>query len=41
VVVHRNDPEENTNVANDPANQALVRKLTSECNAGWRSALPE
>lgn len=38
---HRKDPLENINVANAPANQALVKKLTAECNAGWQAATPK
>lgn len=35
------DPEENTNIANDPANQALVEKLIGQWQAGWQGARPE
>jgi hypothetical protein len=31
---------ENANVANEPANRALVKKLAAGCNAGWQAALP-
>jgi len=37
---HQKDPQENTNVANDPANEAIVRKLTAQWRAGWQAALP-
>ncbi len=35
------DPQENTNIANDPANKALVQKLTAQWRAGWPAALPK
>ena len=38
---HKTDPLENTNVANDPANRALVKKLAAASNAGWQAALPK
>jgi iduronate 2-sulfatase len=38
---HQADPQENTNVANDPKNQALVEKLTAQSQAGWRGAVPK
>ena len=38
---HRVDPQENSNLANDVSNQALVAKLTTQLRAGWRAALPE
>lgn len=37
---HRNDPQENTNIANRPENAELVKKLTAELRAGWRAARP-
>ncbi len=36
---HHADPQENTNVAPDPANAALVETLTAQWRAGWRGAL--
>ena len=38
---HRNDPGENVNLANRPAQQALVRELAEQLHAGWRKARPE
>jgi iduronate 2-sulfatase len=38
---HQMDPQENTNVANNPANKALVEKLTAQWQAGWRGAVPK
>lgn len=38
---HQTDPQENTNVANDPKNQALVEKLTAQWLAGWQGAIPK
>ena len=32
------DPQENTNIANDPKNAALVAKLTEQWEKGWRGA---
>jgi arylsulfatase A-like enzyme len=37
---HQNDPQENTNIANEPANAVLVKELTAKLNAGWKAALP-
>jgi iduronate 2-sulfatase len=37
---HQTDPQENTNIANDPANKALVETLTAQWLAGWQRALP-
>ena len=37
---HDRDPGENVNVADDPANAALVEQLTTQLRAGWREALP-
>ena len=31
-------PEENTNIASDPANKALVEKLSAQWLAGWKGA---
>ena len=36
---HQTDPQENTNIAHDPGNQALVEKLTAQWLAGWQGAV--
>ena len=36
---HQADPQENTNIANAPANKALVEKLTAQWLAGWKGAM--
>lgn len=33
---HQSDPQENTNIANDPANKVLVEQLTRQWLAGWK-----
>ena len=33
---HKNDPQENTNIANDPKNADLVAKLTEQWKKGWK-----
>jgi iduronate 2-sulfatase len=38
---HQADPDENVNVASDPANRRLVEELTRQLKAGWQAALPE
>ena len=38
---HQNDPQENTNIANDPASAALVKQLAAQLEGGWKSALPK
>ncbi|MFN7930060.1 MAG: sulfatase [Blastocatellia bacterium] len=35
---HQTDPQENTNIANDPKNAALVSQLTAQWEKGWRGA---
>ena len=35
---HQKDPQENTNIADDPANQELVKQLTQQWLAGWQAA---
>jgi len=35
---HQADPQENVNIANDPANAELVAKLTEQWRQGWRGA---
>jgi arylsulfatase A-like enzyme len=38
---HQADPQENTNIANDPANKALVEQLTRQWLAGWQGNQPK
>jgi len=39
---HQNDPQENVNIAKDPANAGLVADLMEQWKAGWRGArLPQ
>lgn len=35
---HQTDPQENTNIANDPKNGALVAQLTAQWEKGWQGA---
>ena len=35
---HQSDPQENTNIAADPANAALVARLTEQSQAAWRKS---
>ena len=37
---HQNDPQENTNIANDPANAQLVKQLMEQWKQGWKGAKP-
>jgi iduronate 2-sulfatase len=37
---HRADPQENQNIADDPANAGLVAQLTDQWKKGWRGAKP-
>jgi len=37
---HQTDPQENTNVAKDPANAELVQKLMGQWKQGWQGAKP-
>lgn len=37
---HQSDPQENTNIANDPANAALVAQLMTQWKMGWQGAKP-
>jgi arylsulfatase A-like enzyme len=37
---HQSDPQENVNIANDPANRELMEQLTKQLEAGWRGARP-
>ena len=34
------DPQENTNIANDPANAELVSRLMDQWRKGWSGAKP-
>lgn len=38
---HVKDPAENVNIANDSANEELVKRLTRQYLKGWRGALPD
>jgi len=35
---HQNDPQENVNIAKDPANAAIVEKLKEQWKKGWQGA---
>jgi arylsulfatase A-like enzyme/acetyl esterase/lipase len=37
---HETDPQENRNIAGDPANKDLVAKLDAQWKAGWKGAKP-
>ena len=37
---HQTDPQENTNIAKDPANAELVTKLMAHWKQGWQGAKP-
>jgi flagellin-specific chaperone FliS len=37
---HQTDPQENTNIAKDPANADLVKKLMAQWKLGWQGAKP-
>ncbi|MEY3480872.1 MAG: hypothetical protein RIQ71_1647 [Verrucomicrobiota bacterium] len=37
---HQTDPQENTNVAKDPANAELVKSLMKQWESGWQGAKP-
>jgi arylsulfatase A-like enzyme len=37
---HQTDPQENTNIANVPANAALVGRLMEQWKKGWQGARP-
>jgi iduronate 2-sulfatase len=37
---HRNDPQENRNIANLPENKTMVDDLLAKLRAGWQAALP-
>lgn len=36
----QSDPQENTNIADDPAQKALLEKLTKRWTAGWQGHKP-
>lgn len=38
---HKNDPDENVNIANRRENRDLVAKLSKQLKAGWRAAVPK
>jgi iduronate 2-sulfatase len=38
---HRNDEDENVNIANRAENKDLVSKLSEQLRAGWRAAVPK
>ena len=38
---HKNDPDENVNIANIPENSVIVNKLSNQLAAGWKGAIPE
>ena len=38
---HNTDPNENTNIAANPKNGALIMQLETELQSGWKSAQPE
>lgn len=38
---HRNDPQENQNIAANPENTELVEQLTAQLRAGWKNAKPQ
>ncbi len=37
---HQTDPQENTNVAKDPANAELAARLMEQWRKGWQGAKP-
>ncbi len=37
---HQSDPQENTNIAKDPANAALVERMMEQWKKGWKAAKP-
>jgi arylsulfatase A-like enzyme len=37
---HQNDPQENVNIAPDPANAEFVKQLMEQWNQGWQGAKP-
>lgn len=37
---HANDPQENRNIAHDPAQRETIAQLTAQWLAGWQGAQP-
>jgi arylsulfatase A-like enzyme len=37
---HQTDPQENVNIAKDPANAELVKQLMAQWEKGWQGAKP-
>jgi arylsulfatase A-like enzyme len=37
---HQTDPQENTNIAKQPANTELVQRLMAQWSKGWKGAIP-
>ena len=37
---HKTDPQENTNIAKDPANKELVASLMEQWKKGWKGNMP-
>ena len=37
---HQTDPAENVNIAARPENAELIRRLSTQLDAGWRKSLP-
>jgi len=37
---HQTDPSEDRNIASDPANKAVVERLTKQLAAGWKENTP-
>jgi hypothetical protein len=38
---HQTDPQENVNIAKDPANAGLVKELVEQWKKGWQGAKPQ
>ena len=38
---HQNDPNENVNIAHQPANAQLIKQLTQQWKEGWQKAKPQ
>ena len=38
---HQTDPQENTNIADVPANAELVQQLKEQWRRGWQGAMPQ
>jgi hypothetical protein len=37
---HKHDPQENVNIAKQPANEALLKELMEQWRKGWQGAKP-